>query len=186
MPAARKLSVLAASLQLSQLEICDRQLLQQASTFAPEVATTPYPLFTLRNTDNNKETTSIPPISDHHTGHKLRRATMVLLTMTPSILEVLALETPKRQQPAQTDDETTGSSQVGAEEPSLKNPSVGNPISHSQIVDLWRNLKSQGDSAPSLEQLLRGASVYVPPPPPKPEPVRIPNTLPPGPQLIRA
>lgn len=41
MPAARRLSVLAASLQLSQLEICDRQLLQQASTFAPEVATTP-------------------------------------------------------------------------------------------------------------------------------------------------
>lgn len=111
---------------------------------------------------------------------------MVLLTMTPSILEALALEKPKRQQSAQTDDETTGSSQIGAEEPSLESPRVGNPISHSQIVDLWRNLKSQGDSAPSLEQLLRGACVYVPPPPPKPEPVRIFNTSPPGPQLTRA
>ncbi|KAH7143640.1 endoplasmic reticulum-based factor for assembly of V-ATPase-domain-containing protein [Dactylonectria macrodidyma] len=96
---------------------------------------------------------------------------MVLLTMTPSIVEALTLHaTPKRQPPASTDDETTPSPQSTTEEPSLVQPKIGNPISHGQIVDLWRNLRSQGDSAHSLEQLLRGAKVYVPPPPPKPEP----------------
>ncbi|KAH7159631.1 endoplasmic reticulum-based factor for assembly of V-ATPase-domain-containing protein [Dactylonectria estremocensis] len=96
---------------------------------------------------------------------------MVLLTMTPSIVEALTLHaTPKRPAPAQKDDETTPSPQVTTDEPSLDEPTIGKPISHGQIVDLWRNLKSQGDSAHSLEQLLRGANVYISPPPPKPEP----------------
>ncbi|KAF7552534.1 hypothetical protein G7Z17_g4252 [Cylindrodendrum hubeiense] len=90
--------------------------------------------------------------------------------MTPSIVEALTLETPKRKQPTQTDDEPTPSPQASAAEPSLTDPKAGNPISHGQIVDLWKNLKSQGDSSPSLEQLLRGASIYIPTPPPKPEP----------------
>jgi len=56
-------------------------------------------------------------------------------------------------------------------EPSLSSPKRGNPISHRQIIDLSRQLKAQGPSPSSLEVLLRGSRVYIPPPPPKPEPV---------------
>ncbi|KAK7422798.1 hypothetical protein QQX98_001359 [Neonectria punicea] len=97
---------------------------------------------------------------------------MVLLTMTPSIVEALAnVESPNRQ-PARTDDERVPSPQASADEPSLDDPKIGNPISHSQIVDLRKQIKAQSDSAPSLEQLLRGAHIYAPPPPPRPEPTR--------------
>lgn len=58
-------------------------------------------------------------------------------------------------------------------EPSLENPEVGKPISHGQVVDLWKQLQAAGHSTYTLEQLLRGANVYIPPPPPKPEPVRL-------------
>ncbi|UNI17573.1 hypothetical protein JDV02_003905 [Purpureocillium takamizusanense] len=82
---------------------------------------------------------------------------MVLLTMTPSIVDGLhKLEAGAEHHPAEPAD---------AGEPSLANPAVGKPISHGQIVDLWRRRPSS-----SLEQLLLGARVYVPPPPPKPEP----------------
>ena len=57
------------------------------------------------------------------------------------------------------------------EEPSLFDPKIGNPISHSQIIDLSRQLKEQGLPFCSLELLLRGSRVYIPPSPPKPEPV---------------
>ncbi|TVY37169.1 hypothetical protein LOCC1_G008038 [Lachnellula occidentalis] len=55
-------------------------------------------------------------------------------------------------------------------EPSLENPRVGNPISHGQVIDLSRQLKTQGFSPCSLEILLKGARVYIPPPPAKKEP----------------
>lgn len=57
------------------------------------------------------------------------------------------------------------------EEPSLDAPAAGKPISHGQVVDLWKDLKGHGPKKFSLENLLKGSSVYVPPPPPKPEPV---------------
>ncbi|KAH7237679.1 endoplasmic reticulum-based factor for assembly of V-ATPase-domain-containing protein [Fusarium redolens] len=95
---------------------------------------------------------------------------MVLLTMTSSIVEALSIveltETPE----LEDHDETEEESQSPTKEPSLDDPKLGNPISHSQIVDLWKQLKAQGNSNYTLEQLLRGASVYIPPPPPKPEP----------------
>ncbi|PQE19346.1 ATPase vacuolar ER assembly factor Vma12 protein [Rutstroemia sp. NJR-2017a BVV2] len=57
-----------------------------------------------------------------------------------------------------------------ASEPSLADPKIGNPISHGQVLDIWRNWKSHDESCPSLETLLQGSRVYIPPPPPKPEP----------------
>ncbi|KAI1865621.1 hypothetical protein JX265_007944 [Neoarthrinium moseri] len=56
------------------------------------------------------------------------------------------------------------------DESSLQDATVGNPISHGQIIDIWRRLKAEGHQNHSLEGLLRGATIYVPPPPPKPEP----------------
>ncbi|KPM40260.1 hypothetical protein AK830_g6264 [Neonectria ditissima] len=94
---------------------------------------------------------------------------MVLLTMTPSIVEALSVESPNQQARS---DNTVPLPPTSEDEPSLLNPEIGNPISHSQTVALRRKLKSQSDSAPSLEQLLRGAHIYIPPPPPKREPTR--------------
>lgn len=56
-------------------------------------------------------------------------------------------------------------------EPSLENPKAGNPISHGQVIDLSRQLKALGLSPCTLETLLKGARVYIPPPPAKKEPV---------------
>ncbi|TVY55059.1 hypothetical protein LCER1_G004814 [Lachnellula cervina] len=55
-------------------------------------------------------------------------------------------------------------------EPSLENPKAGNPISHGQVIDLSRQLKALGLSPCTLETLLKGARVYIPPPPAKKEP----------------
>ncbi len=93
---------------------------------------------------------------------------MVLLTITPSIVDGLArrkssggnTDRPDEPKPADQNDE-----------PTLDNPAVGQPISHGQIIDLWRKLNEAGEKEYTLENLLRGAKVYVPPPPPKPEPV---------------
>jgi uncharacterized membrane protein len=97
---------------------------------------------------------------------------MVLLTMTSSIVEALATvqlpETPNSED-HDSENETQESSQP-TNEPSLDDPQIGKPISHSQIVDLWKRSQAQDDTNYTLEQLLRGASVYIPPPPPKPEP----------------
>lgn len=98
---------------------------------------------------------------------------MVLLTMTPSIVEALGkLDAPKPTQQSETadSDEPTESSHILTEEPSLDNPEVGKPIYHGQIIQLWQQLRAQSESHP-LEQLLRGANIYIPPSPPKPEPV---------------
>ncbi|KAF4814557.1 hypothetical protein CGCTS75_v013310 [Colletotrichum tropicale] len=112
---------------------------------------------------------------------------MVRLTMSPSIVEGLqklaearpgmddakvhevktddAEQTPEPTPASGTEDNTST-----PEEPSLDEPAVGNPITHSQVLDLWRNLKQERVDGFSLETLLRGAKVYIPPPPPKPEP----------------
>ncbi|KAI1016110.1 hypothetical protein LB504_009179 [Fusarium proliferatum] len=91
--------------------------------------------------------------------------------MTSSILEALsvveATETPQIENHGETEEQK---SQPPTKEPTLDDPKLGNPISHGQIVDLWKQLKAQGNFNFTLEQLLRGASVYIPPPPPKPEP----------------
>jgi hypothetical protein len=63
-------------------------------------------------------------------------------------------------------------------EPTLSQPKIGNPISHGQIIDISKGLKSQGISPHSLEHLLKGSKAYVAPSPPKTEPVsRHPNRL---------
>lgn len=89
---------------------------------------------------------------------------MVLLTITPSIAEALKKRTEAAGDSAKEEELPDG-------EPNLENPSVGDPISHGQIIDLWRNLRSYGHRDFRLESLLRGAKVYVSPPPPKAEPV---------------
>ncbi|KAK3984241.1 endoplasmic reticulum-based factor for assembly of V-ATPase-domain-containing protein [Cladorrhinum sp. PSN332] len=88
---------------------------------------------------------------------------MVLLTMTPSIVEGLELYN-------ESESESTQAPEARKDEPSLKKPAVGNPISHAQIVDLWTALRNGGHKQYQLEGLLKGARVHVPPPPPKPEP----------------
>jgi hypothetical protein len=62
-------------------------------------------------------------------------------------------------------------------EPSLSDPKVGNPISHGQVIDLSNELKSRGISPRTLDVLLRGAGIYVPPPKPKPKPVSVCHTF---------
>lgn len=93
---------------------------------------------------------------------------MVLLTMTASIVEALKqLDEATAQQVLRSsrDDEDDAS-----QEPSLEDPAVGKPITHGQILDIWKRSINEAKSACSLEDLLRGATIYVPPPPPKPEP----------------
>ncbi|CAD6443104.1 a3ed1b55-7719-480b-8297-f2176f8e3d39 [Sclerotinia trifoliorum] len=67
------------------------------------------------------------------------------------------------------DSKSVGNAKV-SQEPLLANPKIGNPISHGQIIDLWRDIKKQNISSLTLELLLRGSRVYVPPPVPKAEP----------------
>ncbi|KAG4282453.1 hypothetical protein FPRO06_09126 [Fusarium proliferatum] len=91
--------------------------------------------------------------------------------MTSSILEALSIvEAAEPPQIKDHDEAEEQKSQPPTKEPTSDGPKLGNPISHGQIVDLWKQLKAQGNSNFTLEQLLRGASVYIPPPPPKPEP----------------
>ncbi|KAI0000258.1 endoplasmic reticulum-based factor for assembly of V-ATPase-domain-containing protein [Xylariaceae sp. FL0662B] len=96
---------------------------------------------------------------------------MVLLTMTSSIVE--ALETspePSGSDVSHGDESNSRSKSQSNGEPSLEDPSVGKPISHGQIIDIWTRSKNRGQNAVKLEDLLRGATVYIPPPTPKPEP----------------
>jgi hypothetical protein len=89
---------------------------------------------------------------------------MVLLTMTPSIVEGL-------KQLPQALDTNSSDTEVQSQSP-LDEPATGKPISHGQVIELWKALKlsEAASSRISLEELLRGSQVYVPPPPPKPEP----------------
>lgn len=57
-------------------------------------------------------------------------------------------------------------------EPTLSNPKIGSAISHGQVVDLSQAMKAQMLQPCHLEDLLKGARLYIPPPQPKPEPVR--------------
>ncbi|OGM44667.1 hypothetical protein ABOM_007470 [Aspergillus bombycis] len=53
------------------------------------------------------------------------------------------------------------------------NPSLDSPITHDQLIRLSRYFRTENgisNSARSLNSLLHGTKVYVPPPPPKPEP----------------
>ncbi|KAI3395827.1 hypothetical protein diail_840 [Diaporthe ilicicola] len=89
---------------------------------------------------------------------------MVLLTMTPFIVGAIA-----RLKEIETEIQHESQSSPDAD-PSLQDPAIGKPISHGQIIQLWRLLKDHDAPSYSLENLLWGAKVYVPPAPPKPEP----------------
>jgi hypothetical protein len=92
---------------------------------------------------------------------------MVLLSMTPAIADVVNDYLSTSGHPDSTEDST------------LASPQPGNPISHEQLIRISRCLrthygKSSVDrkSKPcSLNDLLKGCTVYRPPPVPKPEPV---------------
>lgn len=89
---------------------------------------------------------------------------MVLLTMTALVVEALGTLKIREELEAMRGPDAP-------DEPSLESPAIGLPISHGQIVGLWKVCKTLGLAQYSLEALLQGARVYVPPPPPKPEPV---------------
>ncbi|KAK1994898.1 hypothetical protein LX36DRAFT_660139 [Colletotrichum falcatum] len=109
---------------------------------------------------------------------------MVQLTVTPSIADGLqrlaearccrdksdASKPDKAAQESISDGPATSVPTANAKDPTLQRPAVGNPVTHGQVLDLWRDLKSEGIDGFSLEGLLRGACVYIPAPPPKPEP----------------
>ncbi|KAI1812846.1 endoplasmic reticulum-based factor for assembly of V-ATPase-domain-containing protein [Poronia punctata] len=95
---------------------------------------------------------------------------MVLLTMTSTLVEALGAVRDLGDVHSSTDDNIPRNIEPG--EPSICEPAVGNPISHGQIIDTWRALRSGGRGDFNLEGMLRGATVYVPPPPPKPEPTQ--------------
>lgn len=102
---------------------------------------------------------------------------MVLLTMTPSIVDALKqVEEPHKADDQGAADERGNDAsrdQSNDAASSSTEPAVGNPISHSDIIGLYKKLKSSETLEPkySLEQLLQGSHVHIPPPPPKPEPV---------------
>lgn len=75
--------------------------------------------------------------------------------------------------PSAASKDDRGSNNKLASEPSLADPKIGNAISHRQVLDIWRELKSHDELCPSLETILRGSHVYIPPPPPKPEPASL-------------
>lgn len=100
---------------------------------------------------------------------------MVLLTMTPAMVK--ALQAYNANPPSLTEDLTLSS------EPSLDNVTECDPISHSQILGITRHLREQAalgqeldfesEVRPSyhLDDLLRGARVFIPPARPEAEPV---------------
>ncbi|PSN64381.1 hypothetical protein BS50DRAFT_636572 [Corynespora cassiicola Philippines] len=100
---------------------------------------------------------------------------MVLLTMTPAAVRALT----KAAQLAPDDLEKL---QLSAD-PLLAEPKAGNAVSHGQLIGLSKLLKkhasevakaeAETDGEPldcTLESLLRGSQIYIPPPPPKKEP----------------
>lgn len=90
---------------------------------------------------------------------------MVLLTMTPAIVQ--ALDKIQDGPAGENKDLQTATSDNDSE-PSLYSPKLGNPISHTQLLSLSKSLKAAGYIPYHLDNLLRGTSVYIPPPPPKP------------------
>ncbi|RKF81855.1 putative vacuolar h+-atpase assembly protein [Golovinomyces cichoracearum] len=53
--------------------------------------------------------------------------------------------------------------------PKLTQPEVGNPITHLQILDLSKLMKCRARGSYSLENMLRGSKIFIPPPSPRPE-----------------
>lgn len=53
--------------------------------------------------------------------------------------------------------------------PHFKEPKVGDPISHKQVIELSKLMKSQNHESYRLEKMIRGSTFYVPPRPPEPE-----------------
>ena len=100
----------------------------------------------------------------HHHTKRIQTTAMVFLTITPSVMEGLQTW---RDMPVSNPEDL----QLSESDPPLDDAGVGSPISHGQIIDLWRALQDGGRKEYSLEGLLKGSCVYVPPPPPKPEPV---------------
>lgn len=94
------------------------------------------------------------------------RITMVLLTMTPFIVGAISK---RKEAGIEVEQKSQASSEA---EPSLQHPAIGKPISHGQIIQLWKLSKDHDAQSYTLENLLWGAKVYVPPAPAKPEPVR--------------
>ena len=96
---------------------------------------------------------------------------MVLLTMTPSIVEGLrALNgAPFRVLREQAEQ--------GGGEPDLAHAAVGRAVSHGQVIDLWKSLEAAGHGEYTLGMLLKGSRVYVAPPAAKPEPVGLERLL---------
>lgn len=98
---------------------------------------------------------------------------MLLLTMTDAIVKALENLGIQYGPVESGEDGVRNEVQGTAREPSLSGPAIGKPISHGQVIDISRQLKSKGYSSYHLDILLRGSRVYVPPPPPKPEPVSL-------------
>jgi hypothetical protein len=80
---------------------------------------------------------------------------MVLLTTTPFIAKALEELSPSTRH------------DLKLPEPI---PSTGAPISHEQLISLSKAFTRRKNGY-TLNDLLKGARVYIPPPPPKPEPV---------------
>lgn len=100
----------------------------------------------------------------HHRTSRIHASAMVFLTITPSIIEGL-------QAWRAIPNSNLNDLELNESDPPLDDADVGSPISHGQIIDLWRGLQDGGSKEYSLEGLLKGSCVYIPPPPPKPEPV---------------
>ncbi|KAL1899275.1 hypothetical protein Cpir12675_001559 [Ceratocystis pirilliformis] len=92
---------------------------------------------------------------------------MVLLTITPTIVEALEKLPLKEQKEVQTNNTTQ--SVVLPPQPDITCPTEGQPIAHQQVLKLWEEIPGHGITGFSLEKLLQGSRVYIPPPPPKPE-----------------
>jgi len=98
---------------------------------------------------------------------------MVLLTITPAAKS--AIELYKRLQKSEELDQPPACEST--DEPSLAQPEVGAPISHGQLIDIVKALKTQHEKSQDisrgridLDTLLKGSQVYVPPPKPSPAP----------------
>ncbi|KAE8549670.1 hypothetical protein EYB25_008193 [Talaromyces marneffei] len=79
---------------------------------------------------------------------------MVLLTTTPLIAKALQELSPSTRDDLELPDPI---------------PATGAPISHEQLISLSKVFTRQSNGY-TLNALLRGTKVYIPPPPPKPEP----------------
>jgi len=103
---------------------------------------------------------------------------MVLLTMTPAIVEALGKIQSHPVEPALAKlVDTLVVEDSIRPEPSLEGPTVGKPISHGQVIQLSRQLKNESIFPCYLVDLLRGSKVYITLPLPKPEPTSEYKTL---------